>query len=457
MAKYEMGQNVLRGIVLVGAIALALPRACSAQVAGCGVARIQSVGGVSINTDGVLAEPDIKGTKEMREDYLKALKTAEAELNRHVEIRKISLRALEEAVAKSGKTAAFQLPEEIRFLAGIQRIQYIFVYPEQNDIVLAGPAEGWKIDERANIVGVSTGRPVLQLEDLLVALRSVENARQGGISVSIDPTPEGRQQFEKFMQTQKAFTPAVLNGIEKALGQQQITITGIPTTSRFARMLTASDYKMKRIAMKLEESPLAELPSYLDMMKKERAKVTNMMPRWWMACNYEPLGKSEDGLAFELRGQGVKVLTEDEVVAADGSVSGTGKTSPVAQKWATLMTAQYDELSAKEPIFGELRNLMDMCVVAALISKEGLLEKANLKLPTLQDADSKLSLVQWPAPKAVATQCSFVKRDREYIITASGGVEIASWEAASKSVVKPDVGGIRQKAETKVAGTLWRN
>src|SRR6187549_3949612 len=110
MAKHETGQNVLRGIVLVGAIALTLPRVCSAQVAGCGVARIQSVGGVSINTDGELAEPDVKGTKEMREDYLKALKTAEAELNRHVEIRKISLRALENAVAKSGKSAAFQLP-----------------------------------------------------------------------------------------------------------------------------------------------------------------------------------------------------------------------------------------------------------------------------------------------------------------------------------------------------------
>src|SRR5439155_3963598 len=130
---------------------------------------------------------------------------------------------------------------------------------------------------------------------------------------------------------------------------------------------------------------------------------------WWMACNYEPLAKSEDGLAWELRGPGVKVLTEDEIIGADGGVTGTGKVSPVAQKWANLMTEHYDELSAKEPVFVELRNLMDACVIAALISKEGLLEKAQLDIPTLRGTDSKLELVSWPQPKTVATQCSFLK------------------------------------------------
>ena len=84
--------------------------------------------------------------------------------------------------------------------------------------MLAGPGEGWKVDDNGNYVGVTTGRPVLRLEDLVVALRTVENARQGGISVSIDPTAEGRQQFERYMRTQKTFNPAVLGGIEKALG-----------------------------------------------------------------------------------------------------------------------------------------------------------------------------------------------------------------------------------------------
>jgi hypothetical protein len=453
MAKYEMRRGLAWALIVCVA-ALAAPVAVLGQTSGF---LQQAVGGVSINANGVLAEPNVQMTKGLREQLLKELKPAAAELNKSVQLRKISLRALEDAIAKSGKSGTGELPEEVRFLGGLQRIQYIFVYPEQNDIVLAGPAEGWKIDERANVVGVTTGRPVLHLEDLLVALRSVENARQGGITVSIDPTAEGRQQFEQYMQSQRTFTPAVLTGIEKAMGQQQITITGVPTTSRFARMLAASDYKMKRIAMKLEESPLAELPSFLDLMKKERAKLTNMMPRWWMACNYEPLAKSEDGLAWELRGPGVKCLTEDEVIGADGGVAGTGQTSPVAQKWANLMTEHYEKLAAKEPIFGELRNLMDLCVVAAVISNEGLLAKAQLEIPTLQGTSSKLQLVSWSAPKAVATQCSFIKRGSDYLITASGGVEIASWEVASKSAVRAEVGAVRQKEASKVAGAVWRN
>jgi hypothetical protein len=428
----------------------------SVASAQCLLGRIPSVGGVSINAEGVLDQPSLADIKELSAAYLKELKAIPSELEQSVELRKISLRAIEEAVSKSGKSVTSQLPDEIQFLAGIQRIQYILVYPEQNDIVLAGPGEGWKVDEQANVVGVTTGRPVLRLENLLVALRSVEEARQGGITVSIDPTAQGRKQFEQFMKSQKTFTPAVLDGIEKALGPQQVTITGVPGTSRFALTLAASDYKMKRIAMKLDDSPLAALPSFLDMMKKDRVKLTNMMPRWWMACNYQPLAKSEDGLAWELRGPGVKVLTEDEVVGDNGGVAGTGKTSPVAQKWATAMTEHYDELSAKEPIFGELRNLMDMCVVAALIRKEGLLNTSHLKLPTLQGQQGNLELIAWPAPKTVSTQCSFIKRDREYLITASGGVEIGSWEIVSKSVVSPAPGKVRQQA-TSAAGGLWWN
>ena len=33
------------------------------------------------------------------------------------------------------------LPDEVKYLAGLQRIRYVFVYPEQQDIVLAGFGE----------------------------------------------------------------------------------------------------------------------------------------------------------------------------------------------------------------------------------------------------------------------------------------------------------------------------
>ena len=450
MSSRVMRRGASRLMALAAVVSLA---AMSVSFAGHG-GRVAAVGGVSIDPSGVMELADVKLKTEARDAALKEFKPAPAALNTPAELRKISLRAIEEAVAKAGKDHAFELPEEIRFLAGIQRIQYVFVYPEANDIVIAGPGEGWKLDDAGNYIGVTTGRPVLRLEDLVVALRTVDNARQGGISVSIDPTAEGRQAFEKFMATQRTFNPGVLAGIEKALGRQEITITGVPNTSNFARVLVASDFRMKRLAMKLEPSPLKELPSFLDMMK-QGGKLDNMMPRWWLACNYEPMARSEDGLAWELRGPGVKVMTEDEIIGPGGVVKGTGKANKVAQDWADRMTEHYDELSAKEPIFGELRNLMDLCVIAALISKEGMLEKANLELPTILGENNKLELASNYAPKSIATQCSFVKRDREFLITASGGVDIASWEVASKAVTEPAVGQVREKAAPKSGGMWW--
>ena len=84
-------------------------------------------------------------------------------------------------------------------------------------------------------------------------------------------------------------------------------------------------------------------------------------------------------------------------------MAGTGKANPAAQKWANLMTEKYDELSVKEPVLGELRNLMDLCVAAALISREGMLAKANLELPNLLEDSGKLKLTKWTSPKTVDT------------------------------------------------------
>ena len=442
-------------VLLAGLCAVAVALAAGVSQAGNNHGGFfRSVGGVLITAEGVVGEPTVKEIEAIRKRVEADFKEPAADLKSPVELRMFSLRAAEEAMAHANADLAYQLPDEIKFMAGLQRIQYVFVYPEENDVVLAGPGEGWKIDAKGNHVGITTGRPVLRIEDFILAMRTVDNARQGGISVSIDPTAEGRQRLDQLLSTQKTFSAEVLSKIENALGPQQISITGVPETSRIARTLVASDYKMKRIAMDLQESPVKGLPSYVDMLK---GPPSNMMPRWWMACNYEPVAKSADGLAWEIRGPGVKVMTEDELIGADGGVKGSGKANPTAQKWADLMTEKYDELAVKEPIFGELRNLMDMCVAAALIAKEDLLAKAGCELPTIADSSSKLGVTSWVAPKHVDTQCSALKKGREYIITASGGVEITSWQVADKTVESAEVGEVRAKAAPKgVASLYWQ-
>ena len=52
----------------------------------------------------------------------------------------------------------------------------------------------------------NTGRPLLLLEDLIVALRAIDGARMGGMRCSIDPTPEGVARLQKVLTSTKQVT-----------------------------------------------------------------------------------------------------------------------------------------------------------------------------------------------------------------------------------------------------------
>jgi hypothetical protein len=129
----------------------------------------------------------------------------------------------------------------------------------------------------------------------------------------------------------------------------------------------------------------------------------------------------------------------------------------MAQKWADLMTEKYEQLSVEDPVFGELRNVMDMCVVAALIDRERLLARAGLELPLLTDEDSKLGYDAMQPPKTVPTQCSYMKKGRSYILTASGGVDIDAWGVASQSQVDQQLDQTHQAATRGQDTTWWWN
>jgi hypothetical protein len=351
-----------------------------------------------------------------------------------------------------------ELPEAVKYLAGIQRVQYVLVYPDQQDIVLAGPGEGWKGNEQGHVVGVTTGRPVVLLDDLLVALRSADSARTGqGISVSIEPTDEGRRNFQQFMSQFRSFDPRAVAGLAEAMGNQQVLLSGVPETSHIARILVAADFHMKCMAMKLTESGMKDLPSYLDLLKAKRRTPTSATPRWWMACNYEPLARSEDRLAWQLRGPGVKVLYENDFVDKDGTARKTGKQDPLAREWAERMTRTYEELCLQNPVFGELRNVMDVCVVAALIKKENLTSLAGCPLPAVFAGQSPVGCDKLNAAKSTATLCSHIQIGKNHVITASGGVDLDSWAVAAKSEVDQQVKQTHAKAVAPARSGWWWN
>ena len=407
---------------------------------------VRPVGGVAIDAQGVLANVQTDDLGKLAKFRAEALEKVPAGLNVLTDSRKVSLRRLEAAIEQSTKSGK-PLPDEIRYLAGLQQIQYVFVYPEQKDIILVGPGEGWKVDARGNMVGITTGKPVLLLDDLLVALRTAHAAAQGGISCSIDPTAEGMARFQKFMsdkQPNRNNIQQVVTGIADALGMQQITVEGVPASSHFAQVLVAADYRMKRLGMNLDKPPVGvKLPSYLQMVPASSSVVST--PRWWMEPKFDPILRDKDGLAWELSGASVQTLTAEDMFNTTGQRQNTSKANPMAKKWAENMTNQFAALAVAEPIFGELRNCMELAIVGALIVKEKLPEKAGYSLPVLMTSED-LRPAEFNPPKKVPSQTSVLPKGQRYIISASGGVAINSWIIADKTQQSDSIAPIRAKA-----------
>lgn len=405
----------------------------------------QQVGGVSIDAQGVLTKIRVDQLDALKRERQAALSPVAGALQDRG-LRKVSLRQLEAAIEAQRKRGE-PLSDEMRYLAGIQRIQYVFVFPEQQDIVIAGPAEGWKLSPLGEVVGTTTNLPVLLLDDLLVALRSIEQAQSTGFLCSIDPTPEGLArtgQLAKQLSNPGANIDPILKQLEEAMGQQTITVKGAPATSHFARVLVAADYRMKRIAMGFDESPIPQLQSYLQMVKTTGRAPRNMLPRWWLEPRYEAILADADGLAYEFRGGSVQCMTEDQVIDAQGQRSASGKTDPQTTKWAAQMTAHYDELAAADAIFGQLRNCMDLAVLAALVQRENLAAKAGWSMPLLLDAS--LAVEEYNPPQHVGSQASAVNKRGAWVLSVSGGVLINPWQPLEHPKQDVALAPLREKA-----------
>jgi hypothetical protein len=184
--------------------------------------------------------------------------------------------------------------------------------------------------------------------------------------------------------------------------------------------------------------------------------MSNMLPRWWLAPDFAPLLRDAEGTSWELRGASVQAKTEEDFLATSGDRHQVGKVNAVAQRWADNMTAKYDELATADPIFGQLRNCIDLSVVAALIVKEDLTGKAGCRLPALMDA-SGVDIASFPAPREVDTQASLLKKGRNWLISASGGVKVNSRLIVDRVEKTSSLDVIRIRALAREHEEWWWN
>ena len=153
-------------------------------------------------------------------------------------------------------------------------------------------------------------------------------------------------------------------------------------------MLVEADYHMKLIGMGLAEG-VDGVESYLKSIHLRPGESPPAMSvlRWWFTLNYDTIARSEANDAFELVGQGVRVLSENEMLAEQGQRVHTGQSDPLNRQFAESFTRISLSLSKKYPVYGELRNMFDLAMAVAMIQSEGLAEKVGWKPTLLANGD----------------------------------------------------------------------
>ncbi|MCR5359404.1 MAG: DUF1598 domain-containing protein [Thermoguttaceae bacterium] len=378
-----------------------------------------AVGGFSIDADRVVRTAPTEASQKMAERVRSLLAEIPADLDAPTPLRKISLRRLS-AEVRSCLANDRPIPDSILFLGGLTGIDYVAAVPEEHDIYIAGPAEGWTVSETGEIVGKESGKPIFRLEDLLTILRSWNTETPEVITCSIDPTPEG---IAAVADLGALATDAER---EEAIGLMDVTFTGIPADSRVAAVLAAADYSLKTISLGYETVPIKNFPSYFESIKA--SGTANYGQRFWISPVYNKIYHGTDSLTWKLSDMGVETLTEREHFAADGSRRAGGKKDVQAARWAANMSKRYDEVAAAVPVFAEAKNCMELALCAAVIYAKHLPEKSGLSLADLTD-EAVFPASPLPAPAKVPGFSLSRQIGGKAAVSVTGGISINPWEA----------------------------
>lgn len=463
-----MTRLVSRGIAGI-AILLAMASLATAQNnnnnQNNGIGAGPGAAGVVVNASGVLSIKQFGAPGSLLNKRWAADAKARlpGDLSKGSELRKVSLNRLEAAIADKLDKGE-PIADEIKYLAGLTRLQYVFYYPETKDIVIAGPAEAFAPDASGRVIGVDSGRAVLELQDLVVALRAYP---PGGdptkeLGVSIDPTKEGLQRMQEFLvrisgSVRPGDAGRIVAGLKETLGLQTVSVRGVSPETHFAQVMVEADYRMKLIGIGIEKPPI-KLASYVD--KASPTDISrNALSRWYFTPNYDCVRVTEDNLAMELIGEGVKLIGENELVGADGTRAASGNGNRASELFCQGFTANYPKLSQKLAVYAQLRNLIDMSIAAAYIQQQDYYGSADWRMELFGD-EGRFAVEVYETPKQVETACTAVWKGTRLVTPVGGGVSVNPLKAISSENRQKEQGEVTKakqqvKLDNLAKGQWW--
>ena len=420
--------------------------------------------GIRVDPTGLLEQPRKLDRSGKLAELRERVRTADLndDMAAATPLRVLSLTQLEKSVAAS-LAAGEPIPESMRRLGGLTRIEYVFVDDATGELLIGGPAEGWSYDAAGRAIGIESGRPTLSLDDLVVTLRAFESADRFGCS--IDPRPENIDALQSVVASSAgsrspAGTRAFVRRLQDALGQQDVTVHGVPAGSRLARVMVEADYRMKLIgAGELEGGPA--IPSYFELLAAHPEHIGGSVEamRWWLTLNVEAIEQDEAGRSFQLTGTSVRCQSENQLLTADGHRVSTGQAEPMNQLFAKNFTEHYAELAAEQPVFADLQGLFDLSLVSALITRDGLDAAAGWDRGCFADGGA-FRTAEHASPTAVESVVTHrVFPGGKVVIQAAGGVAgnaMAIVSDRDTREIAPRIASVRKEAlEDATAAKGW--
>jgi hypothetical protein len=249
----------------------------------------------------------------------------------------------------------------VRTLAGIGWLEGYIIDETNHDIILVGrTSKNW---------------PSLSLDDLVVNIRNVWNQDTFPV-VSLDPQREDILRINEIISQTRANISEeemlrVSKKIRDAWGPQQVTVQGIPRNSRDAHIMIDADYHMKKLSQGL--IALNGISSSLDLAIEDarhqlELKGTLSAPGMSMSREWFHIGENEPTFIFDkgvllLEKCSVVVLTEQQRVAADGTLSDSGTEDPYAKAFAKQVSTDFQQEACVVPAYADLENLFRLSAV----------------------------------------------------------------------------------------------
>ncbi len=388
--------------------------------------------GVYVDAQGTLQECDALIESDAVAE-LKALLQPKAQTTEFVDqwrqpakLRFVSLKRLLAEVTHH-RISGRPLPESLNHMAGLSRVQYLFV--EEDDIVIAGPVggienqQGWYRDR-------TSGLNAMRLDFFLTSLQS--SLANQPFGCTIDPTTRGLQQAATVaaaVQADKIPIGKAADEMSNALGMQRVEVFGTAGDTTIGYLMVEADRHMKELALGIHDMPEG-VQNYLDIVDANIARgvPSDLLLRLWFTAKPRAVRTDDEGTTFEIGGSPIQLSGQNERAVASGQ-RGHVTNDFRTQAFVEQFNRHFGAIRTKYPVYASLESIYRSASVAELMRRHAQSDQHRQLLEQLA-SDATTFPQRLVAPKqvqSIATLHTVVHgRKRHHVVLASGGVAVNS-------------------------------